>query len=382
VPTYRYLLCDLLTDQPLAQLPLSGVSFGRRISRTGSLSGTLNCPTTQLLDAGRLLRRYAGRAALWVYRDNTLWWGGIPWTVVPKQGQRGPVQVSVTAATFDRYAHHRRLYVDKGYVQVDQGVIIPDLWRTIQSAALAGAPAGAGDIGMVAEDQPTGVLRDRTYLAVEFPYVGKLIEDLGDVIDGPEHTVDVYEDAEGNRVKRLRVANRLAEDGQGDLLPPRIVFQRGSGGGGTVLEWESTVDAVDAGTTFQSRGNSTNTDGNAGAEVTAPLSAQKLRADLLGQGWPLLDVTSDHTDVSEVATLDGYAEAMAAERGGAEVVNGYTVRVGATGWTPNRIGEQVRIKMRDDWHESEDRTVRPVGVEVQAAERGKDETVKLILGDE
>lgn len=376
-PTYRYLLCDLLTDTPLAWLPLSGVTFGRRISRTGSLQGTLNCPTPQLVAAGRLLHRYAGRSALWVYRDSALWWGGIPWTVTPRQGQRGPVQVSVSAATFDSYAHHRRLYVDKGYVATDQGVIIPDLWRTIQEDA-------SGDIGMVAEDQSTGVLRDRTYSAVEFPYVGKLIEALGDVIDGPEHTVDVYTDGDGNRVKRLRVANMLGADGMGNLLPARIVFQRAAGAaGGSVLEWESVADAVDGGTVFQTRGNSTSTEGDVGSEVTAPLSTMVERSDLLAAGWPRLDVTADYSDVSEVATLDGHAEALATERGGAEVVNGYTVRVAASGWTPNRIGEQVRIRMADDWHAAtEDMTVRPVGVEVTAAERGKDETVKLILGDE
>jgi hypothetical protein len=46
------------------------------------------------------------------------------------------------------------------------------------------------------------------------------------------------------------------------------------------------------------------------------------------------------------------------------------------------LGEQVRIKLSDDWHAGVDLTLRPVGVEVKAAERGADETVKLILGDE
>lgn len=377
-PTYRYLLCDLLTDAPISSLPLTGVSFGRRISRTGSLTGTLSCPTPGLIDVGRLLYAYAGRAALWVYRDNALWWGGIPWTVTPQQGQRGPVQVSVSAATFDSYAHHRRLYADKTYAGVDQGVIIPDLWRTIQGDTLptgASAPAGAGDIGVVAEDQPTGVLRDRTILATDMAYVGKLIEDLGDVIDGPEHTIDVYLDSDGNRVKQLRVADLLGADGAGNLTDPRFVFSRAAGGmGGNVLEWDRTADAVDGGTLFQTRGTSNGTD-------PVPFSDPVTRADLLAEGWPLLDVTADHSDVTEQGTLDGHAQALAQEQGGAEHVSGYTVRVGDTGWSPNRLGELVRIKLRDDWHDS-DTTVRPVGVDVTPAERGRPETVKLILGDE
>ena len=42
----------------------------------------------------------------------------------------------------------------------------------------------------------------------------------------------------------------------------------------------------------------------------------------------------------------------------------------------------MRIKLSDDWHNGEDLTLRPVGVDVKPSERGSDETVKLILGDE
>ena len=74
-PAYRYLLTDLLTDRLLAELPLTGVSFDRRISRVGALSGTLVAPSKHLVDLGKLMHTYAGRAALWVYRDSALWWG-------------------------------------------------------------------------------------------------------------------------------------------------------------------------------------------------------------------------------------------------------------------------------------------------------------------
>jgi hypothetical protein len=298
--------------------------------------------------------------------------------VQPQQSYRGAVKIAVAAATFDSYAHHRRLYVDKFYNQIDQGVIVPDLWRTIQADS-------SGDIGMVAEDQPTGTLRDRTYQAIEFPYVGKLIEDLGNVVDGPEHTVDVYLDNDGNRVKRLRVADQLGISGPSGTTAttrPRFVFQRAGHGGGTVLEWERTADAVDGGTVFQARGNATTTNSDVGSAVEAPTSDLVERADLLAQGWPRLDVTEDYSDVSEVSTLNGYADALADSRGGAEQSNGYTVRIGNTGWHPNRLGEPVRIKLADDWHEGVDQVVRPVGIDVKPSEKGTDETVTLILGED
>lgn len=367
MPAYRYLLCDLLTDTPVAVLPLRGVSFERRISRTGSLSATLDASGPQSVAAAKLLQDYCGRSALWVLRDGVPWWGGIPWSAPATQGQRGPVSLQVSAATFDSYAHRRQLRTNKTYTQVDDGVIVADLWRWVQSDP-------AGDIGVVAEDQPTGVLRDRTYLASEQSYVGKLIEDLGDVIDGPEHTIDVFLDATGARVKQLRVGARLGG------TTPQIVFQRSARASGSVLGWSAGADALAGGTAFQVRGDAPN--GNVGEDVEPLLSQVVYRYDLLAQGYPLLDVTEDRPGVIEQATLDGYATALSVDQGGAIRTRGYQVQVGDTGWTPNRIGEPVRLKLRDDWHTDTDETVRPVGCQVTVAEKGQAETVTLMFGDE
>jgi hypothetical protein len=380
-------LCDLLTDQMLAQLPLTGVSFDRRISRTGSLQGTLTASTKQLVAYAKIAHAYAGRSALWVYRDRELWWGGIPWTVQAKQGPKDAVVASITAATFDSYAHHRELYDSDangapllgtnsalvyasgilGMPGIDQGIIIPDLWRRIQSHE-------NGDIGVVAEDQPTGILRERTYQISELAKVGKLIEDLGDVIDGPEHTIDTYLDDAGNRIKRLRVANQLGTS------EPRIVFQRAVRGGGRIVEWEHIADAVDGGTSFRTRGQPET--GNVGEDNPPQLSTTVVRQDLLDAGWPLLDVSEDHDTTTSSETLNGHAEALAAQFGGSMPTSGYSVQVGNTGWSPNRLGDRVRLKLTDAWHDSADLTVRPVGCKVTPAEKGTPEQVTLLLGDE
>lgn len=365
-PRYRYLLCDLLTDRPLATLPLSGVSFDRRISRTGSLTGKFDAPNAQLVNVAKLCHAFAGRSALWVYRNNELWWGGIPWTVPVAQDDRGAINCSITAATFDSYAHHRTLYADKIYLGVDQGVIIPDLWRTIQADP-------RGNIHVQAENQPTGVLRDRGYLASDQAFVGKLIEDLGDVIDGPEHTINVHLDGSGNRIKELRLAEQLGNP------EARVVFQRSRGGGGQVITWNHTSDAIDGGTTFRTRGDAPITDVSESAEPL--LSARIDRNDLLDAGWPLLDVVKDYAGVSDVDTLAGYTQGLAAENGGAMRTKDYTVSV-PFGWTPNQLGDAVRIKISDLWHPNTDETVRPVGCTVRPPEKGAAEQVTLLLGDD
>lgn len=363
--TFRYLLCDLLTDQPITDLPLSGVSFERRISRTGSLSGTLVAPNRTLVEKARLAHEYAGRAALWAYRGNQIWWGGVLWAAPARQAERGGVELSLSAATFDSYAHHRQLRTDRSYVNTDQGVIIPDLWRHLQADP-------RGDIGMVAEDQATGTLRDRSYYGHEQAFYGELIESLGDVDGGPEHTIDTYLDETGARVKRLRVGNPLG------AAVPTMVFQRAARGGGSVLEWGDTADATDAGTSFQVRGDAAAS--NIGEEQVPLLSAVHESTELLDAGWPLLDVTEDRSGVTDLSTLDGYAKALRESRSGQVQTQGYKVRVGDTGWTPNRIGDPVRVRLRDLWHTTTtDYTVRPVGCKVTPSEKGAAETVELLI---
>jgi hypothetical protein len=310
----------------------------------------------------------AGRTALWVLRDGQCWWAGIPWTVTPTQGERGPVQLQVQAATFDSYAHHRLLPESRAFLGADQGYIISSLWRLIQEDP-------RGNIGVRAFDHLTGVPRDRIYRVEDGQYVGKLIEDLGDVIDGPEHTIDTYIDAAGNRVKALRVRQELGQ------RSPRVVFQRAARGGGRVLKWERSADAVDGGTRFLVRGDARQS--NVGTEQLPLMSDPVEASELLATGWPLLDRIEDRPGVVLKDTLDGYAQAMADQYAGAPKTAGYTVQVGNTGWSPNRIGDAVRIKLQDEWHDTgEDLTVRPVGCQVTAPNGATPETVKLLLGDE
>lgn len=368
-PHYRYVLTDLRTDQRLAELPLGGVSFDRRISRVGSLQATLVAPSAELVALARTVYDNVGRSALWVYRGSQVWWGGIVWTATASAGTRDGVQLAVQAATFDSYAHRRRLYDNLVVSQLDQGHLIAKLWDTVQADE-------GGHIGLdTSGDYTTGVLRDRTYLASAHAKVGKLIEDLGDVIDGPEHTIDTFTDGTGARVKRLRVANRLG------VATPRVVFQRGRGGGGRVTDWSYTADTVDAGTTFQTRGDAPSS--TSGTDQEPQLSTKLVAEELLNGGWPLLDVTADHSGVSELDTLNGYAQALKATGSGAERTAEYTVQVGDSGWNPNRVGDPVRIKMTDAWHTGgSDVTVRPVGCVVTPPTSTSAESVKLLLGED
>ena len=368
-PYYRYILCDLLTDRVLAHLPLSGVSFSHHLSRTGDLQAGLEATTPEQVGLAKLMHAYAGRSALYVIRNSSVWWGGIPWTVQAQQGERGAVSVRLQAATFDSYAHHRRLRATVRYDQVDQARIIADLWDRLQSDP-------RGNIGVRTDVPLTGVKRDREYLGADLNEYGKLIEQLGDVEGGPEHTIAVYLDGAGNRVKQLRVANRIGS------AEPTAVFTRARRAGGRVLQWTDTADMVESGTTFQTRGDAPQ--GNV-AEEKEPLLSPVLEAtSLLDAGWPLLDMVEDHTGVQRMGTLREYAEGMRTMYAGPMRARDYVVQVGSSGWSPAKLGDAVRMKLSDLWHTpAVDLVVRPVAVKVTAASRDGDEQVQLTLeGDE
>lgn len=374
-PAYRYILTDLITDQVLAVLPLTGVSFSRAISRPGSFTGTLNATTPELVQVAKLAYRQTGAAALWVERDGAIWWGGIVWTTQVGQSERGPVQLQLQAATFDSYAHRRILYVDKTYTQVGQNLIVKDLWDTMQAMPDVWP---AANIGVDTSNITTpGTPRDRTYKVSDLNDVGKLIEDLGDVIGGPEHTILTYYSPEGDRVKELVADFRIG------LTEPRHVFQRVARGGGRIVSWGHTNDATLGATNTVTRGDAPN--GNVGEDVDPLMSAfwvSDASPTSIDAGWPLYVLTADYPGVSDKDTLDQYAQAMLQQAHRSVATSAYTIEVGNSGWNPNRLGDAVRLKLTDDWHDNDDLTVRPVGCTVTPPEKGRQEQIVLAFEDE
>src|SRR5690348_8673194 len=76
---YRYIGVDLLTRRVLEDLPLYGVSLTRRISSSGTMTGSYKLGTGLFSDIDLLSATEMGRTALIVMRDNTVIWGGPIW---------------------------------------------------------------------------------------------------------------------------------------------------------------------------------------------------------------------------------------------------------------------------------------------------------------
>lgn len=100
---YRYFVCDLVTNELLAEIPLSGVSYGRSIRESGSFTGDIPIsPETYNLSLYE--NTVPGKTALYIVRNNVCVWGGIIWS--RSYDIRNKV-LNISGNEFPSYLYHR-----------------------------------------------------------------------------------------------------------------------------------------------------------------------------------------------------------------------------------------------------------------------------------
>ncbi|MFE9396791.1 hypothetical protein [Streptomyces flavidovirens] len=361
-PLYRLLFADLVTDQLLDVLPVQGLGFDDYIGKSGALSGKIPIPDPEMAARVRAAA-VPGRTAVWVERGSDIWWGGILWTMTPSVDDRGGVSVDIQAATFESYLDRRVVFTTQTYTQVDQLAIARGLVG--YAASLSG-----GDIGIRMDaTKVSGVLRDRSYVASEVPRVRDLLDDLAAVDGGFEWRIQAYRDtATGARVKQLQLGYpKIAVGAQ----PVMLTYP------GNVLAYTLPSDATTMANVWQSRGATV--DNTVDAEGGPLLSSVWRYDDRLNGGWPRLDGTSDYNTVSVKTTLDNHAKADLARARNAATIPSIRVRLDGE-ITPALIGARARLRIRDVWHaEGLDATYRVVGMKLDPAERGREESAELYL---
>lgn len=106
VPVYRYFVTDLLTNDVLAEVPFTGVSYERAIKSAGSFSGSV-----PVLDKTSAMDLYdntmPGRTGLYIVRNNECVWGGVIWSRSYSVAEKS---ISVNAAEFTSYLYHRNIW--------------------------------------------------------------------------------------------------------------------------------------------------------------------------------------------------------------------------------------------------------------------------------
>ncbi|MFD4508250.1 hypothetical protein [Streptomyces sp. NPDC058457] len=365
---YRAIFCDLLTDSTIDILPLRDVTVDDYIGKAGSLSGTIPVPNAEM--AARVRRIEEGRTSVYLQRGTDLWWGGIIWTSTLQSDDQGILTLGIQAATFDSYAGRRMIRptykadATLSFPDTDQLAIAQGLWTDMQSAL------DGGNILVDVGTETSGVSRTVSYQDGDETSYQDALDSLAALGDGFEYHITVYTDpVSGRRLRRLVLGHPRIETGSTPLVLDRP---------GTILSYSFPRDATRGGTTARARGASINT--NQAAESRPLASDVAVAQELIdGAGYPRIDLTSDHNDITDWDTLNALARTELAAATGAVVIPEISVRL--DGLVPTAmLGRTARIRITDEWFtEGLDARYRIIGVKVSPAQRGRPDTAELYL---
>lgn len=100
---YRYYVCDLMSNELLAEIPFRGVSYSRSLTEAGTFTGDI-AVTEDTYNLSLYENTLPAKTALYVVRDGVCVWGGIIWgrtySLIDKV-------LSVSATEFTSYLAHR-----------------------------------------------------------------------------------------------------------------------------------------------------------------------------------------------------------------------------------------------------------------------------------
>lgn len=282
MPEYRWLFHDLLTNDPLIELPLYGTSLTRIINGVGDMRGSFALDVEGFSGDDIVRSTVPGRTALYVDRDNELIWGGVLWTRT-YQGQSQTFQFS--GQTFESWLYKEYIRFSQEYVDFDRRNVVRDVMNKFQRDPFKDLNIRVSFITEGTEKRST----DQVINAYEFHTVGEEIEEiLGGEMDW---TIDV-EYIDDIPTKLLRIGNpRLGKSSSEST----IVFDYP----GNVLNYFFPENSANGVVTQYSIGK---------GQGENMLDASFTHEDLLDAGWPRLEGVTSYKSVSRQETLNRHVE--------------------------------------------------------------------------
>ena len=358
--TYRYLFADLLTNEIIGELPLTGVSFTQQLNQAGTFQGHLLLSGINSaafnVDASTL----PGKTALYVDRDGQLVWGGVIWG---REYSSTAQTLSFHAREFESYFERRRITQDVVFNNIDQLTIAETLVTNAQAAPY-------GNIGVQVGTQTCGVLISRTYYSYELKTVYGALQDLSRGQNGFDFNIDVKYIA-GVPSKVLELGYPQYGTVYSPTNPAAPVFQFPAG---NMVEYVYPEDGSIAANTVYAIG--------AGSNEGKLIETYQV-SDFLVAGWPLLEEQANYSDVTDVAYLQQLAKGQAI----AAAYPPTTLKIVVPAYadpvyrSTYEIGYQARVIITDNrFPNTLDAIYRIVGLSVQPGEDGPERvTITLTL---
>jgi hypothetical protein len=287
--TYRYLIADLITNEIIAELPLTGVAFTQQLNTAGTFTGHLLLSGINTAAFNVDNSTVPGRNGIYVDRDGTLVWGGVIWGRSYNSAEQ---TLTLQAREFLSYFEHRRITQTVEFTQVDQLEIAKTLVEDAQDAAY-------GDIGIVyntSGQTSSGILVDRVYYYYELKTVFNAVQDLSRQSEGFDFDIFVsYDPTTGVPVKAFNTYYPKIGETYNVNNPAALVFTFPAG---NVIEYEYPEDGSIVANTVYALGAGSN---------EGKLISTAQQTELFTAGWPLLESQANYSDVTDVSVLDSLA---------------------------------------------------------------------------
>jgi hypothetical protein len=278
---YRYLFADLISNDILAELPLTNVQFSQVLNTPGSFSGQILGSDAREAGYDIPNSTIPARTAIYVDRDGVLIWGGILWL---RTWDTDSQMFTFSAREFGSYFERRRITGDLMdneqalvYLDEDQLFVAQDIMTLAQSVA-------GGNIDVVVPNNTSGVTVTRVYYDYEFKDVWGAIKDLSNSQDGFDFNIDVAYDAnlEPRKYAHTDYPYRGVAFSASD--PAALVFEFP----GNIVAYEWPDDGSIVSNTMYGIGPQSN-EAKIRATAVSPI-------DQIAAGYPLLEDTVSYTD--------------------------------------------------------------------------------------
>lgn len=347
--TYRYLFADLLTNDIIAELPLTGVSFTKQLNQAGTFTGHLLVGGIDALAYNVFPATIPGRNAIYVDRNGTLVWGGVIWG---REYVASSQTLEIQAREFESYFERRRITVTDAFSNTDQLVIAQNLISTAQSAPY-------GDIGVQVGSETSGVLVSRVYYDYEFKTYFNALQDLSRADDGFDFNIAVAYDGAGEPTKTLVLGYPRIGTVYSSTNPTAIMFQFP----GNIVDYAYPEDGSVAANTVHALGAGSN---------EGKLIATAQDTSKFADGWVLLEEQANYSDITDSTLLAQLAAGqVAAVSYPPTVIKIIVPAYEAPVFGTYEVGDDARLVITDvRFPNTLDEVYRIVGVSVQPGEDG------------
>lgn len=347
--TYRYLFADLLTNDLLGELPLTGVSFNQQLNQAGTFTGHLLLSGVNSAGLNVDASTIPAKCAIYVDRNGTLVWGGVIWG---RDYNSLSQTLTITAREFESYFERRRITADTVFNNVDQLTVAQTLFNNAQAVA-------SGNIGVIVGTETSGVLVTRTYYNYELKQVYGAVQDLSRALDGFDFNIRVsYVSGVPTKTLQLGYPRLGTVYSVTSITAP--VFNLPAG---NIVEYAYPEDGSIAANRIYGLGAGS----NEGKLISTQSDATKLT-----DGWPLLEDQANYSDITDATLLDEITLG---------VVNGLsypptTIKVVVPAYQDPQygtysIGDDARLIITDNrFPNTLDEVYRIVGLNVQPGEDG------------